>query len=101
MRTTSCAQFGREIYIYRVRQSDKKHPNRPVFALIQAALSKAASTNAMLADAVPAVGLAGASRSGACIQPARPSHTRSLTPRHAQTWLGKCARSGIGETVVL
>lgn len=81
--TSSCIGFARAFYGKTDVKPASNPQNHPTSALIQAALPKAASTNALLADATPAQGLAGAPRSGACISPARTSHKRSLNTRHA------------------
>ena len=106
MRTTSCAQFGRDlrrfgadIYSYRPRQSHKNRPNRTPFALIQAALTKAASTNAMLADVLSAPGAAGAPSTGACYWQFPISRMTTTTTRRVISRIGKgcaCASSGLG-----
>ena len=74
MRTTSCALFGRDVAAISPRNAPKNHKDFPAFALIQAAFTKAASTNAMLADVLFPHRLAGASRSGArTSQPSSPN----------------------------
>ena len=74
MRTTSCAHSERDVAAISPRNAPKNHKDFPAFALIQAAFTKAASTNAMLADVLFPSRLAGASRSGACTsQPPSPN----------------------------
>jgi len=87
MRTASRGAFGRgvsDVWPRSTRANVAENPVSPSnpfpFALIQAALPKAALTNAMLDD-IPAVfGIAGASRSGACFLQTRFSFAQSSNP---------------------
>ena len=82
MRTTSCALFGRDWGALAPRNTPKTPRDYPAVALIQAALPKAALTNAMLADVLFPHRLAGASRSGACTsQPSSPNTDLSWSAR--------------------
>ena len=72
MRTKSLALCGRDLGA--ASNNPQNCKDLPAFALIQAAFTKAASTNAMLADVLFPHRLAGASRSGACTsQPPSPN----------------------------
>ena len=80
--------------LYQPLPADRKHPQFPIFALLQAASPEAASTNAMLGNATPSLGLAGASRSGACNKAAPHLPNVSLPP--SSVGWAVFGRGGIG-----
>jgi len=98
MRTASRVPVGRDWGALAPRKTSLTPSTNPAFALIQAALPKAAWTNAMLADVLFPHRLAGASRSGACNN--QPTRSALTTPANARA---RCALGvrGAGRSVIL
>ena len=94
MRTTSRALPERDVASTSPRSTPKNRKDFPAFALIQAAFTKAASTNAMLDVFSCVPGAAGSPSTGACYQQHPTPHMTSRSTHRVISRLGMSVSRG-------